>query len=97
MRTLKDLIDEDSFDVNVIMSDKLRQSAIDDIKEFQTKGYDQKIYRYVIDYIQDKFNIKKEDLESKKKSILEKGAKELGELISWWYKNKKELKKKFNK
>ena len=94
---MKDLIDRDSFDVDVTMPDKLRQSAIEDIKEFQTEGYDQEVYMYVIDYIQKKFNITKEDLKSKKKSILEKGAKELGELISWWYKNKKELKKKFNK
>ena len=34
---------------------------------------------------------------AKKKSALERGAEALGELLLWWLKNKKELRKKFNK
>ena len=62
MKTLKDFIDRDSFDVNVIMPDKLRQSAIEDIKILQTSEYDQDVYDYMIEYIKDKFNLTDEDL-----------------------------------
>ena len=41
---------------------RFRQSAIEDIKEFKTKGYDQEVYKVVIENFKRKFNITEEDL-----------------------------------
>jgi len=70
LKTLKDLIDEDSFDVNVIMPDKLRQWAVEHIKDLSkeinppnTPSTSLRIKNEgIIDWISENFNITKEDL-----------------------------------